>query len=129
MSNNVKLLTTNNYDENLYEAVGSERGIIVHAVSFIRGFAGNLMGVFGGKNDLIAKKVEDVYKEAMDELVKNAKSTYGNDIDQIIALDIELSEMTEFIICVAAGTVLKRKTSSQPIATGGKNNKSRKHKK
>ena len=129
MSNNVKLLTTNNYDENLYEAIGTERGIVVHAVSLIRGLAGNIMGVFGGKNDLIAKKVEDVYKEAMDELVKNAKATYGNNIDQIIALDIDFNEIQPFIICVAAGTVLRKKTSSQPIATGGKNNKSRKYRK
>lgn len=138
MSNKVLLLTTNTYDENIYEAVGTERGIVVHAVSFIRGLAGNLMGVFGGRNDLISKKIEDVYEEAMASLVENARKTYGN-IDRIIALDIDLSEMTEFIICVAAGTVLRKKGNQQanvtpqhslptPPAAAAKGGKTRKHK-
>ena len=69
---NIILSTLTSYDVYKYKPLGLVRGLNVHGVSLFRNIIGNLSSLFGGKNDAINKKVDDVYNDAIDELIKNA---------------------------------------------------------
>jgi uncharacterized protein YbjQ (UPF0145 family) len=66
---------------------------------------GNLSSLFGGKNDAINKKVDDVYNESIQELINNALIMYPG-VKMISGIEVTLSEMRNIIICVATGTAL-----------------------
>jgi uncharacterized protein YbjQ (UPF0145 family) len=66
---------------------------------------GNLSSLFGGKNDAINKKVDDVYNESIQELINNALIIYPG-VKMISGIEVTLSEMKNIIICVATGTAL-----------------------
>lgn len=99
------LSTLMTYDVNKYKPLGIVRGINVHGVSLFRNIIGNLSSLFGGKNDAINKKVDDVYNDAIDELVKNALIMYPG-VTMISGIEVTLSETKNVIICVATGTAL-----------------------
>jgi len=107
----LKLFTTDNYDENSYTPGGFVRGTMVHAVSMLRDFVGNISGIFGGANSAINKKIDDTYDEAIQELIKYTKIKYPN-ATAIAGINVSLTEMKDFIICVACGTALIPKVSS-----------------
>lgn len=123
------LTTVNNYNENEYTPMGIVRGTIVHSVSFFRDILGNITGILGGKNTAINKKVDDVYEEAIKELEKYTKEKYPN-ADAVAGIEISLTEMREFFICVATGTALRKRSpatnvTNKPLNGGNKHN--RKH--
>jgi len=105
------LFTTDNYDQQAYTPLGFVRGTMVHAVSFLRDIVGNVTAVFGGANSAINKKIDDTYDEAIKELVKYTMNKYPS-ATAIAGISISLTEMREFIICVACGTALGPNTSS-----------------
>jgi len=102
---NIILSTLMTYDINKYKPLGIARGINVHGVSLFRNIIGNLSSLFGGKNDAINKKVDDVYNDAIDELIKNALIMYPG-VTMISGVEVTLSETKNVIICVATGTAL-----------------------
>ena len=120
------LTTVNNYNENEYAPIGIVRGTIVHSVSLFRDFLGNITGILGGKNTAINKKVDDVYEEAIKELEKYTKEKYPN-ADAVAGIEISLTEMREFFICVATGTALRRKSSTTNKNLNGGNKYNSKH--
>ena len=99
------IITLNALDDSKYTPQGLVRGTIVHSVSFFRDILGNLTGLLGGKNSAINKKIDDVYAEAIAELEAYTKKTYPN-ATAIAGVEISLTEMREFIICVATGTAV-----------------------
>ena len=107
---NIILSTLTSYDVNKYKPLGIVRGLNVHGVSLFRNIIGNLSALFGGKNDAINKKVDDVYNDAIDELIKNAMVMYPG-VKMISGVEVTLSETKNVIICVATGTALE--SSSQ----------------
>jgi uncharacterized protein YbjQ (UPF0145 family) len=107
----LKLFTTHNYDENAYTPLGFVRGTMVHAVSVLRDVVGNITGIFGGVNKAINKKIDDTYDEAIEELIKYTTSKYQS-ATAIAGINVSLTEMREFIICVACGTALSPRSSS-----------------
>ena len=107
----LKLFTTHNYDENAYTPLGLVRGTMVHAVSVLRDVVGNITGIFGGVNKAINKKIDDTYDEAVEALIKYTTSKYPS-ATAIAGINVSLTEMREFIICVASGTALSPKSSS-----------------
>jgi uncharacterized protein YbjQ (UPF0145 family) len=113
---NIILSTLMTYDVNKYKPVGIVRGINVHGVSLFRNIIGNLSSLFGGKNDAINKKVDDVYNDAIDELIKNAMIVYPG-VTMISGVEVTLSETKNVIICVATGTALVSDTRSTPAAS------------
>jgi len=117
------LTTVNNYNENEYTPIGIVRGTIVHSVSLFRDLLGNITGILGGKNTAINKKVDDVYEEAIKELEKYTKERYPN-ADAVAGIEISLTEMREFFICVATGTALRRRSpaTNKPLNGGNKHN-------
>ena len=107
----LKLFTTSNYDEKAYTPLGFVRGTMVHAISFFRDIVGNVAGIFGGANSAINKKIDDTHDEAVQELIKYTINKYPS-ATAIAGITISLTEMREFIICVACGTALGPNTSS-----------------
>ena len=101
----MRIITLNTLDDSKYKPLGLVRGTIVHSVSFFRDILGNLTGLLGGKNTAINKKIDDVYAEAITELEAYTKKTYPS-ATSIAGVEISLTEMREFIICVATGTAV-----------------------
>lgn len=110
----LKLFTTDNYDENAYTPLGFVRGTMVHSISILRDFVGNVTGIFGGANTAINKKIDDTHDEAIQELIKYTLNKYPS-ATAIAGISISLTELREFIICVACGTALAPKTSSSSM--------------
>jgi uncharacterized protein YbjQ (UPF0145 family) len=113
---NIILSTLMTYDVSKYKPVGIVRGINVHGVSLFRNIIGNLSSLFGGKNDAINKKVDDVYNDAIDELIKNAMFMYP-EVAMISGVEVTLSETKNVIICVATGTALVSDARSTPSSS------------
>ena len=107
----LKLFTTSNYDEKAYTPLGFVRGTMVHAVSFFRDIIGNVTGIFGGVNSAINKKIDDTHDEAIQALIKYTTDKYPS-ATAITGISISLTEMREFIICVACGTALGPNTDT-----------------
>jgi uncharacterized protein YbjQ (UPF0145 family) len=101
----LKLFTTDNYDEQAYTPLGFVRGTMVHSISVVRDFVGNVIGIFGGANSAINKKIDDTHDEAIQELIKYTLDKYPS-ATAIAGINISLTEMREFVICVACGTAL-----------------------
>jgi len=112
----LKLFTTDNFDEKAYVPLGFVRGTMVHSVSILRDFVGNISGIFGGQNSAINKKIDDTHDEAIKELVKYTKTEYPS-ATAIGGINVSLTEMRDFIICVACGTALGPNTSSSASAS------------
>ena len=104
-SNNIILSSLMTYDVTKYEPLGIVRGTKVHGISLFRSIVGNLSSLFGGKNDAINKKVDDVYNESIQELINGALIMYPG-VKMISGIEVTLSEMKNIIICVATGTAL-----------------------
>jgi uncharacterized protein YbjQ (UPF0145 family) len=104
-SYNIILSSLMTYDVTKYEPMGIVRGTKVHGISLFRSIVGNLSSLFGGKNDAINKKVDDVYNESIQELINNALIMYPG-VKMISGIEVTLSEMRNIIICVATGTAL-----------------------
>lgn len=102
---NIILSTLMTYDVTKYETLGIARGTKVHGVSLFRSIVGNLSSLFGGTNDAINKKVDDVYNESIQELINGALIMYPG-VKMISGIEVTLSEMKNIIICVATGTAL-----------------------
>jgi uncharacterized protein YbjQ (UPF0145 family) len=103
--NNIILSSLMTYDVTKYEPLGIIRGTKVHGISLFRSIVGNLSSLFGGKNDAINKKVDDVYNESIQELINGALIMYPG-VKMISGIEVTLSEMKNIIICVATGTAL-----------------------
>ena len=103
--NNIILSTLMTYDVTKYETLGIVRGTKVHGISLFRSIVGNLSSLFGGNNDAINKKVDDVYNESIHELINGALIMYPG-VKMISGIEVTLSEMKNIIICVATGTAL-----------------------
>jgi uncharacterized protein YbjQ (UPF0145 family) len=111
MSGN-KILATNLsfYDTSSYSIIGLKSATVVHAISAARGLMAGFSGIFGGKLESIERKYEDIRHEAMDDLQEMAKSA-GADMIAGVEFDISTVEQN-FIVCLVAGTFLKKKTKS-----------------
>jgi len=103
--NNIILSSLMTYDVTKYEPMGIVRGTKVHGISLFRSIVGNLSSLFGGKNDAINKKVDDVYNDSIQELINGALIMYPG-VKMISGIEVTLSEMKNIIICVATGTAL-----------------------
>ncbi len=116
----LKLFTTSNYDEKAYTPLGFVRGTMVHAISFFRDIVGNVAGIFGGANSVINKKIDDTHDEAIQALIKYTTDKYPS-ATAITGISISLTEMREFIICVACGTALGPSTNTNTNANTNTN--------
>ena len=120
----MKILTTQQYDENKYEAIGLVSGMHVITLSVLRKFLSGLSGFFGSDKDFSG--VEEKFEESRDEAgnkIKKKAEEMGADI--IVGASFNLSEMgskDSVLVCHAYGTALKLKNK------GNKENKNTKTK-
>lgn len=120
----MKILTTQQYDENKYEAIGLVSGMHVITLSVLRKFLSGLSGFFGSDKDFSG--VEEKFEKARDEAgskIKKKAEKMGADI--IVGASFNLSEMgskDSVLVCHAYGTALKLKSN------GNKNTKNTKTK-
>ena len=117
--------TSDYYDLQAYEIKTLVLATHTEALSLARGFVAEIGGIFGGKSDLMNKKVNDVMLALIQKLQKQLK---GN--ERIIGAKFEFAEFgrsegNTFLSGIATGTVIAPKT---PV--GGKRkrrNKTRKN--
>lgn len=99
-------------NENEYDIIGPVSGLSVHAISYFRTIFAGISGLFGGRQSAIKEKFMDVRREAIYEMVETAKL---NNIDMIAGMQVELTELgQEFVVCIATGTALRKKTTKTP---------------
>tara|TARA_B100000963_G_C22577351_1_gene649120 strand:+ start:521 stop:928 length:408 start_codon:yes stop_codon:yes gene_type:complete len=108
----MKILTTQQYDQQLYEPVGLVSAMHVITLSILRKFLSGLAGIFGTDKDSFSG-IEEKFEQARDsagEKIKDIARKMGGDI--IVGANFNLSEMgskDSVLVCHAYGTVLKKK--------------------
>lgn len=119
----MSISTSDTYDLQKYEVKTLVLATHTEALSLARGFVAELGGLFGGKSDLMNKKVNDVMLALMDKLKKQIS---GN--ERIVGTKFEFAEFgrsegSTFLSGIATGTVIAPKQ-----VAGGKRrrNKTRK---
>ncbi len=95
------------------------------ALSLARGIVAGVMGLFGGKSDLMNKKVDDVMKS----LEKKLQAKLGPG-EKIVGVRFEFAEFgreesNSFLSGIATGTLLTPKQAA-PVSSGGHRGKTRK---
>jgi len=121
----MKILTTQQYDENKYEPLGLVSGMHVITLSVLRKFLSGLSGFFGSDKDFSG--VEEKFEMARDEAgskIKKKAEKMGADI--IVGASFNLSEMgskDSVLVCHAYGTALKLKSNGNKENKNTKNTK------
>jgi len=100
------MATTLFYDTSSYDIIGIATSITVHAVSAFREIGANIVGLFGGKSNLLEKVFLDAREEAYADISK--KAVEGG-ADLLVGVEIEIQEMNKFFIFTATGTMLRNK--------------------
>jgi uncharacterized protein YbjQ (UPF0145 family) len=123
----MSLTTSSQYDSNLWEVKGMLLANHTEAVSILRGFMAGVGGIFGGKSDIMNKKVDDV----MSNLIQKLKAQIGPG-EMVVAAHFQFTEFgrdesNTFLSGIATGTLLKRKGAEAPV--GGRRNTTRKNRK
>ena len=120
----MNIATSDFYETDTYKVKSLVVATHTEALSLARGFVAGVMGIFGGKSDLMNKKVNDV----MAVLIKNLQAKVGPG-EKIVGVRFEFAEFgreesNSFLSGIATGTLL---TPKQPIKGGmrGKTRKSR----
>ena len=78
MSDGLLLLTNNEYDRSRFKSVGAVMATHVEAISGLRSFGADIMGIFGNKSELLTKKMDDALRGVNAGLLSAAKGKYPN---------------------------------------------------
>ena len=78
MSSDLLLLTNNEYDRSKFKSVGAVMATHVEAISGLRSFGADIMGIFGNKSELLTKKMDDALRGVNMSLLTLAKAKYPN---------------------------------------------------
>jgi uncharacterized protein YbjQ (UPF0145 family) len=115
----MKLTTTTTFDESKYEVIGIVESVTTRAISDFRQVFAQILGTFGGKNDVLNTKFMKARDDALAALKDKAEGM-GADLVIGVSLTTDVVNMsgTEFITYAGLGTALRRKGSSQ--GGGGK---------
>jgi len=105
----MSLSTSGTYDTSKYEVKGLATATHTEGLSLLRGAVAEVSGLFGGKSDIMNKKVNDV----MDNLIKKLKAQLGSN-EKIVGLKFEFAEFgrsegNTFLSGIATGTLLTPK--------------------
>jgi uncharacterized protein YbjQ (UPF0145 family) len=121
----MSIATTDFYETDKYKVKSIVLATHTEALSLARGFVAGIMGVFGGKSDLMNKKVNDV----MAVLIKNLEAKIGPG-EKIVGVRFEFAEFgreqsNSFLSGIATGTLIQPK-QARPVSSGGGKGKTRK---
>jgi uncharacterized protein YbjQ (UPF0145 family) len=125
MSEGLLLLTNNEYDRSKFKSVGAVMATHVEAISGLRTFGADIMGIFGNKSELLTKKMDDALRGVNSGLLSAAKGKYPN-LAGICDIRYDTNtfatdENSTFIAYQACGTALV------PSGTAGGARRTRKH--
>jgi uncharacterized protein YbjQ (UPF0145 family) len=117
----MKATTTTYYDESKYDIIGIVESVTTRSISEFRQSFAQILGVFGGKNDLLNTKFMKARDDAIASLKQKAEAM-GADLLIGVSLTTDVVNMggTEFLTYAGLGTALRLKGSS---LAGGKRNK------
>ncbi len=111
----IALTTTTEYDEHMYKPAGMVITNRVETISAVRGLFAKIPGVLGGKSSLIQSAINEVTKNAEEELRREARRKFAN-VQQVIGVDIKISPISRggaitgddhvYIVATASGTAL-----------------------
>jgi len=117
----MSISTSDYYDLQKYEVKALVTATHTEALSLARGFVAELGGLFGGKSDLMNKKVNDVMLALHQKLQKQIQ---GN--ERIVGASFEFTEFgrsegNTFLSGIATGTIIA------PRTMGGRRRKTRRN--
>jgi uncharacterized protein YbjQ (UPF0145 family) len=120
----MSISTSDYYDLQKYEVKTLVLATHTEALSLARGFVAELGGLFGGKSDLMNKKVNDVMLALIQKLQKQIQGS-----ERIVGAKFEFTEFgrsegNTFLSGIATGTVIAPKA---PTGGARRRNKTRKH--
>lgn len=111
----IALSTTTEYDEHMLKPAGMVVTNRVETISAVRGFFAKIPGALGGKSSLIQNAINDLTKNAEEELRREARRKFAN-VQQIIGVDIKINTISRggadegdsymYIVATASGTAL-----------------------
>ena len=119
----MSISTSDYYDLQKYEVKTLVLATHTEALSLARGFIAELGGLFGGKSDLMNKKVNDVMLALMQKLQKQIQGA-----ERIVGAKFEFAEFgrsegNTFLSGIATGTIIAPKA---PVGGARRRNKTRK---
>ena len=112
--------TTGVYDTNEWEPVDVVTVSHNESISALRGIGVGIGQIFGGKSDLLEKKIVDLREGLIKEAEKLVKSK-GSDY-MIVAFNMETSQFENAFIIIGTGTLLRKKKQN-----GGSRPSTRRH--
>jgi uncharacterized protein YbjQ (UPF0145 family) len=115
----MSISTSDFYDLQKYEVKSLVTATHTEGLSLARGFVAEIGGIFGGKSDLMNKKVNDVMNMLILKLQRQIQGP-----ERIIGVKFEFAEFgrsqgNTFLSGIATGTIIS------PKLTGGKRNTAR----
>jgi uncharacterized protein YbjQ (UPF0145 family) len=121
----IPLLSINYFDTQKNVPLGAVFGKRIEAISLFRGIAAGIQGLFGGKIDMVEKKIQDATDGAKADLLKQTQAMFPQ-ARAIIGLQIQITDVgrddsNQFILVTAQGTAIAPKQSQ----SGGKTRKNR----
>ena len=121
----MNIATSDFYETDKYKVKSLVVATHTEALSLARGIVAGVMGIFGGKSDVMNKKVNDV----MSILIKNLQAKMGPG-EKIVGVRFEFAEFgreesNSFLSGIASGTLLTPKQAA-PVSSGGTRGKTRK---
>ena len=109
----MKATTTTYYDEAKYDVIGIVESVTTRSISEFRQSFAQILGVFGGKNDLLNTKFMKARDDAIAGLKQKAEAL-GADLLIGVSLTTNVVNMggTEFLTYAGLGTALRLKGSA-----------------
>ena len=88
-----KLLVLNSpqYDESVFEAVGTVFITRVESISLVRGLFGSIGAIFGGKNRLIQEAMDRLKTRAYEDFIQKARS--NPDVERVVGFNVTVGEV------------------------------------
>ena len=102
--------TTGHYDTNEWEPVDMITVSHNESISALRDIGVGIGQIFGGKSDLLEKKIMDLREGLIKEAEKLLKTKGDNYM--IVGFDMETSQFDRAIIIIGTGTLLRKKITS-----------------
>jgi uncharacterized protein YbjQ (UPF0145 family) len=102
--------TSGNYDTSEWEPVDMITVAHNESVSLVRGIGVGIGEIFGGKSELLEKKILDLRRGLINEAEKLVKEKGDNYM--VVGFDIETSGFGQTFIVIGSGTLLRKKKQS-----------------
>ena len=100
------IYTTGTYDTSEWEPVDLITVSHNEAISGLRQVGIEILQIFGGKIDILEKKIRDLREGVVSEMEKKLPN---KDEYMIVGLDMETTILDRAIVIVASGTLLRRR--------------------